>query len=266
MKILLLLEGVVEVLPLLLLCLNVVCILGCLFAFLAVVVLWALWLAVSSLASEKIESLKRTLWNSQLGELYRKVCYTNKRLYQEFEPFQVFVINFCFKASCISIICTILEDELSLQALFVGVGGMVTFNVAHHSYEGRSNNERIVSAIYYAVTNVVFPSRCPMITGSKSFPQVICVNMLWVLIYTVTVIALMYNKGIPTLNIAFWSFDDVHYVNIIHKCIVLLLGPLSMYVMFKMSMRSPDEVDFDAMNDFDKFRYVCLIEDRRDIS
>jgi len=266
MKILLLLEGVVEVLPLLLLCLNVVCLLGCLFAFLAVVVLWALWLAVSSLASEKIESLKRTLWNSQLGDLYRKVCYTNKRVYQEFAPFQVFVINFCFKASCISIICTILEDELSLQALFVGVGGMVTFNVAHHSYEGRSNNERIVSAIYYAVTNVVFPSRCPMITRTKSFSQVICVNMNWVLVYTVTVIVLMYNKGIPTLNIAFWSFDHFHYVNILHKLIVLILGPLSIYVMFKMQNRSPDEVDFEAMNDFDKFRYVCLIEDKENIS
>ena len=266
MKFLPLLEGAVEVLPLLLLCLNVVCILGHLFAFLSAVVLWGLWLAVSILASEEIKSLKRTLWNSQLGDFYRKVCYTNKRTYQEFQLIQVFVINFSFKASCISIIFTILEDDLASQALFVIVGAMISFNVAHHSYEGRSNNERIVSAIYYAVTNVVFPSRCPMITGTKSFSQVICVNMNWVLVYTVTVIALMYNKGIPELNIAIWTFDHFHFINIIHKCIVLLLGPLSIYVMFQMGSRNPDEVDFDAMNDFDKFRYVCLIEDRSVIS
>ena len=267
MNILLNLEAVVEVLPWLLLFLYVVCLLGYLFAVLSVVVIWALWLAVSSLASEKIESLKRTLWNSQLGDLYRQFCYTNKKVYQEFELLQVFMINFTFKASCISIICTILEDDLQSQAFFVCVGSMISFNMAHHSYEGRSNNERLVSAIYYAVTNVAFPSRCPMITRTKSFSQVICVNMMWVFVYTVTVIALMYNKGIPTLNIVFWSFDHSHYVNIIHKIIVLLgLGPLSLYVMFKMGDRSPDEVDFDAMNDFDKFRYVCLIEDRRNFS
>ena len=266
MKFLLLLEAAIEVLPLLLLCLNIVCLLGYLFAFLAVVIIWALWLAVSTFASEKVEVLKRTLWNSPLGGLYRDVCNTNKRFYQEFQPFQVFLINFTYKASCISIICTLLEDDLSLQGFFVCVGAMFTFNIAHHSYEGRSNNERLVSAIYYAVTNVVFPSRCPMITRAKSFPQVISVNISWVMIYTVVVIALMYNKGIPTLNLVFCSFDDFHYINIIHKIIVLLLGPLSIYVMLKMQDRSPDEVDFDAMNDFEKFKYVCLIEDKENIS
>ena len=266
MKILLLLEGVVEVLPLLLLCLNVVCLLGCLFAFLAVVVLWALWLAVSSLASEKIESLKRTLWNSQLGDLYRKVCYTNKRVYQEFAPFQVFVVNFCFKASCISIICTIFGDDYESQATFVMAGALITFYVARNSFEGfyEGDHEKIPSAVYYMISNHVFPSRCPMSTGTKSFDQVICVNMNWVFVYTVTVIVLMYNKGIPTLNIAFWSFDHFHFVNIIHKLIILVgLGPLSIYLMLKMEQRSPDGVDFFGMNNFDKFRYIFLIEDRR---
>ena len=262
MKIVLTLEGVVEVLPLLLLCLNVVALPRYLLVFLSVVVMWGLWLAVSSLASEKIETLKRALWDSRLC---RKVCSSTKRVYQEFEPFQVFIINFCYKASCISIICSIFEGDLDSQATFVLVGATTTFYVARRGYEGRSNNEKITSSIYYAVTNIAFPSRCPMSAGTKSFTQVICVNMNWVLVYTVTVIVVMYHKGLPTLNIAFWSFDNFHYVNIIHKLIVLLLGPLSIYVMHIMESRSPDAVNFDAMNDFDKLRYVCMIEDRKNI-
>ena len=267
MKIWLLLEAVVEVLPLLLLCLNSVCLPGYLLALLSVVFIWALWFAVSRLASEKIESLKILLWNTQLGDLYRNICCINKRIYQVFEPFQVFVINFSFKASCISIICTIFQDDLESQATFVLAGALITFYVARNSYEGRDDFERIPSAVYYAITNHVFPSRCPMSTGTKSFDQVICVNMNWVFVYTVTVIALMYIKGIPTLNIAFWSFDHFHLVNIIHKLFILVgLGPLSIYVMLKMERRSPDGVDFFAMKNLDKFRYLCLIEDRRNIS
>jgi len=264
MKILSLLEGAFEVLPVLLLCLNI-CLLGYFYAVLSVVVIWGLWRAISS---HKIRSLIFTIHMKMVNksDLYRQFCYTNHRLYQEFQLIQVFMINFSFKASCISIICTILEDDLQSQALFVCVGAMITFNMAHHSYEGRSNNERIVSAIFYAVTNVVFPSRCPMITRAKSFPQVICVNMNWVLVYTVTVIVLMYTKGIPPLNLVFWSFHDFDYINVIHKCFVLFLGPLSIYAMFSMENRSPDEVDFDTMSDFDKFRYVLLIEDRSNIT
>ena len=243
MKIVLLLEGVVEVLPLLLLCLNVVSLLRFFFALLSVLVILGLW----------------------LGDLYGKVCYSIKRVYQEFEPFQVFLINFSFKASCISIICYGFEDDYGSQASLVLIGAWITFYVARNGYEGRSNNEKIVSSIYYAVTNIAFPSRCPMSAGTKSFTQVICVNMNWVLVYTVTVIVVMYHKGLPTLNIAFWSFDNFHYVNIIHKLIVLLLGPLSIYVMHIMESRSPDAVNFDAMNDFDKLRYVCMIEDRKNI-
>ena len=258
------LEAVVEVLPLLLLCLNVVCLPGYIRAFLSVVVIWALWLPVSS---EKKESLKRTLWNSRLGDLYRKVCYTIKRVYQEFEPFQVFIINFAFKASCISIICTLFGDDLQSQTNFVLGGVVITFYVARNSYEPYwGDEEKIVSAVFYAVTNHVFPARMPMSTGTKSFGQVVSVNMNWVFVYTVTVIVLMYNKGIPTLNIAFWSFDHFHYINIIHKLIILLgLGPLSVHVMSKMEQRSPDGVDFFGMENVDKFRYVFMIEDRRNI-
>ena len=260
MKIALTLEGVVEVLPLLLLCLNVVALPRYLLVFLSVVLIWGLWLAVSSLASEKIETLKRAFWESRL---YRKVCCSTKRVYQEFEPFQVFIINFSFKASCISIVFASFEDDLDSQATFVLVVATISFYVARRGYEGRSHNEKIISSIYYAVTNVAFPSRCPMFSGAKSFCQVSCVNMNYVFMYTVAVSVLMYNKGIPTLNFAFWSFDHFHYVNIIHKIIVFLLGPLSIYVMDKMEGRSPDEVDFDALNNFDKFKYVFMIEDRK---
>ena len=135
MKIALTLEGVVEVLPLLLLCLNVVALPRYLLAFLSVVLIWGLWLAVSSLASEKTETLKRAFWESRL---YRKVCCSTKRVYQEFEPFQVFIINFSFKASCISIVFASFEDDLDSQATFVLVVATISFYVARRGYGGEA--------------------------------------------------------------------------------------------------------------------------------
>ena len=243
MKMLVLLEGVLEVVPLLLLCLYIC--LCYLYIFLSVLAIGGLWLVLK----EKIRSLGRTLSDGPLGQGFRMI--------------QVPVVNFSFKASCISIICTIFENDLKSQATFVLIGACITFNVAHKCYEGRSENERVVSAIFYAVTNVVFPTRCPMITRCKSLPQVSSVNMNWVLLYTVTILYLMYQEGVPPLNLGFWTFHQSDYINIIHKCFVLLvLGPLSVYVMFKFEDGTPDEVNFDALDEFDKFRYILMIKGR----
>ena len=272
MKVLHLVEGFLEVLPLILLLLYL-CFLGSkyLYTILTVGATWGLWYIVSSRVAQKIRDITRTIseWtercSDQLNLLFEKLCYASNRFYQEFKLFKFALISCLFKTSCIGIICTILDGDYSGQATFAGIAGMITFNVAHKTYDGRSNNERLVSALYYAVTNHVFTSKCPMLTNTRTWPQVQCVTMNWVLIYTVTILVMMYNMGVPPVNILFWRSEGFELVNILHKVFVLCLGPYSVILLFDMEQRNPTEHHgghFDSLSEVEKMKYILVIEDR----
>ena len=99
---------------------------------------------------------------------------------------KVLFINIIFKFGCIYIISTILSAYYTLIYILVGI--VFIFLAAYISYAGTSQDERLLSALFYATTNLFFVSRCPMSNPAQTFPQVLAVTSSWVLLHMTTMV------------------------------------------------------------------------------
>ena len=254
---LLLLEAALEVSPLFLLFLSAT-LLGYFFSFFSVVVIWGVILSVSSAARLGILGVKRTVskWaQSWRGGLLEAMCWAS---YQEFRRYHVFMANFCFKTGSIGIIFEILDWKC--KAMYSCIAMTIIFLVAYKSHVGGSKREKQMSALYYTFTNVINASRAPLVSTGRNFSQMMVVTATWVILHTTMMVALMIWVGIPSYHFGKFSSHNFECVNVIHKCIIFLLGPISILVIKRKESQDPyDEEVFYAMNDFEKFKFTLMI-------
>ena len=262
MKMLLIFEAVLEVSPLFLLFIGATLLgLGGFFSFIIVVVIWGVTLSVSSAARRKIISVKGTIskWaQSWRGGLLEVMIWAS---YQEFRIYQVFMANFCFKTGSISIIFDILKMRYSI--IYYCTAMAIIFLVAYKSHVGTSKTEKWSSALYYTFTNAVNASRCPLIHTGRNVSQMMAVTTTWVILNTTVMVVGMIWVGIPSYHLGKFSSHNYEHINVIHKCIILLLGPISILVTKRKENEGPDEEAFHAMNDFDKFKFTLMVDGPR---
>ena len=232
-------------------------ILGYFFTFITVVVIWGVMLSVSSAARLKIVSVKRTVsrWaESWRGGLLEVMFWAS---FQEFRIYHVFMANFCFKTGSISIIMEILGAKY--MAIYCCITMAIVYLVAYASYVGTSKREKWTSALYYTFTNVVNASKCPLVRTGTNFSQMMMVTGTWVILHTTTMVVGMIWVGIPSYYFGKFYSHNFERVNVIHKCIIFLLGPISILVLKRKENEMRDEEAFHAMDDFDKFKYILMI-------
>lgn len=259
---LLVLEAALEVSPLFLLFLGAT-LLGWkyFFSFITVVVIWVVTLYASSAARLKIIGVKRAVskWGqSWRGGLLEVMFWAS---YQEFRIYQVFMANFCFKTGSISIIFEIFNAKY--LALYCCTAMAIIFLVAYKSHVGTSKTEKWMSALYYTFTNAVNASRCPLVHTGRNVSQMMAVTATWVILNTTVMIVGMIWVGIPSYHLGKFSSHNFEYINVIHKCIILLLGPISILVTKRKENETPDAEAFDAMSDFDKFKFTLMVDGPR---
>ena len=256
---LLILEAALEVSPLFLLFLGAT-LLGWkyFFSFITVVVIWVGTLSVSSAARLKIKSVKRAVseWGqSWRGGLLEVMCWAS---YQEFVIYQVFMANFCFKTGSISIIFEIFSAKY--LAIYCCTAMAIIFVVAYKTYVGTSKTERWMSAFYYTFTNAVNASRCPLAHMGSNVSQMMAVTATWVVLNTTAMVVGMIWIGIPSYHLGKFSSHKFEYINVMHKSIILLLGPISLLVTKRKELNAEA---FDAMSDFEKFKFTLMVDGPR---
>jgi len=232
-------------------------ILGYFFTFISVVVIWGVMFSISSAARLKIVSVKRTLsrWAlSWRGGLLEVMFWAS---FQEFRIYHVFMVNFCFKTGSFSILMEILGAKY--MAIYLCITMALIFLVAYKSHVGTSKTEKWASALYYTFTNVVNASKCPLVSTGTNFSQMMVVTGTWVILHTTTMVVAMIWLGVPPYYFGKFSSHNFEWINVIHKSIIFLLGPISILVLKRKENEMRDEEGFFAMNDFDKFKYILMI-------
>ena len=259
MKMLLILEAALEVSPLFLLFLGAT-LLGFFFPFVIVVVIWGITLTVSSAVRQA--SVKRTVskWaNSWRGGLLEVIVWAS---YQEFRIYQVFMANFCFKTASISIIIEVLRIRYAIIYLCTMMA--IIFMVAYNTHTGTSKMEKWMSSFYYTFSNVVNASRCPIVHTGRNVSQMVAVTATWVIFNTIVMVVGFFWVGIPSYHFGKFSSHKFEHINVIHKCIILLLGPISILVTKRKENEVPmDPEAFHAMSDFDKLKLTLMIDGER---
>ena len=260
MKMLLIFEAALEVSPLFLLFLGAT-LFGYFFAFIIVVGIWSAAIYISSAARLKIRSVKRTLssWAQYWrGGLLEVMIWAS---YQEFRIYQVFMANFCFKTGSISIIFEILNIRYCI--IYCCTAMAIIFLVAYKSHVGTSRTEKWLSALYYTFTNAVNASRCPLIHTGRNVSQMMAVTTTWVILNTTVMVVGMIWVGIPSYHLGKFSSHKFGHINVIHKCIILLLGPISILVTKRKENEVIDREAFEALSDFDKFKFTLMVDGPR---